>query len=123
MDHFKIDQKLLNSVMVDLRARGCLLSFEEVTRVVDLISEEVIYRYVDQLITQVETILEINPHLTEREILEIVAKNVVEYLGAEAASIRIYDPGGKRCSLLDLIPLKKRIVRRRSPLKIPSPAK
>jgi len=93
MDWFKIDQKLLKSVMVDLRTRGYPLSFEEVTRVVNLIAEEVIHRYVDQLISQVETILEINPHLAEREILEIVAKNVVEYLGAEAASIRIYDPG------------------------------
>jgi len=93
MDHFKIDQRLLKSIMVDLRAKGCSLSFEEVTRVVDLISEEVIYRYVDHLISQVENILEINPHLAEKEILEIVAKNVVEYLEAEAASIRIYDPG------------------------------
>jgi signal transduction histidine kinase len=41
----------------------------------------------------VETILEINPHLSEKEILEAVAKSVVEYLGAEAAGIRIYDPG------------------------------
>ena len=93
MDHFKIDQKLLESIMTDLKAKGCNLSFEEVTRVVDLITEEVIYRYVDHLISQVETIMEINPHLTEKEILETVAKNVVEYLGAEAASIRIYDPG------------------------------
>jgi signal transduction histidine kinase len=93
MDHFKIDQKLLESIMADLRTKGCTLSFEEVTRVVDLITEEVIYRYVDRLISQVETILEINPHLNEREILETVAKNVVEYLGAEAASLRIYDPG------------------------------
>ena len=93
MDHFKIDQKLLESIMADLKAKGCNLSFEEVTRVVDLITEEVIYRYVDRLISQVETIMEINPHLTEREILETVAKNVVEYLGAEAASLRIFDPG------------------------------
>jgi GAF domain-containing protein len=93
MDHFKIDQKLLESIMADLREKGCSLSFGEVTRVVDLITEEVIYRYVDRLISQAETILEINPHLTEKEILEAVAKNVVEYLGAEAASIRIYDPG------------------------------
>jgi signal transduction histidine kinase len=93
MDHFKIDQKLLESIMANLKAKGCTLSFEEVSRVVDLITEEVIYRYVDQLISQAETILEINPHLTEKEILESVAKNVVEYLGAEAASIRIYDPG------------------------------
>jgi signal transduction histidine kinase len=93
MDHFKIDQKLLESIMADLRAKGCTLSFGEVIRVVDLITEEVIYRYVDRLISQVETILEINPHLNEKEILETVAKNVVEYLGAEAASLRIYDPG------------------------------
>jgi signal transduction histidine kinase len=93
MDHFKIDQKLLESIMADLKAKGCTLSFGEVTRVVDMITQEVIDRYVDQLISQVETILEINPHFAEKEILEIVAKNVVEYLGAEAASIRIYDPG------------------------------
>ena len=93
MDHFKIDQKLLESIMADLKEKGCILSFEEVTRVVDLITEEVIYHYVDRLIGQTETILEINPHLSEKEILETVAKNVVEYLGAEAASLRIYDPG------------------------------
>jgi signal transduction histidine kinase len=93
MDHFKIDQELLESIMADLKEKGCALSFEEVTRVVGLITEEVIYRYVDRLISQAETILEINPTLREKEILEAVAKNVVEYLGAEAASLRIYDPG------------------------------
>ncbi len=93
MDHFKIDQKLLESIMADLTEKGCSLSFEEVTRVVDMITEQVIYRYVGRLISQAETILEIDPTLTEKEILETVAKNVVEYLGAEAASIRIYDPG------------------------------
>jgi signal transduction histidine kinase len=93
MDHFKIDQELLKSIMADLKEKGCTLSFKEVTKVVDLITEEVIYRYVDRLISQVETVLEINPHLSEKEILEAVAKSVVEYLGAEAASIRIYDPG------------------------------
>jgi GAF domain-containing protein len=35
---------------------------------------------------------EINPSLTEKEILQAVARSVVEYLGAEAASIRVYDP-------------------------------
>ncbi len=93
MDHFKIDQKLLESIMADLKGKGCTFSLEEVTKVVDLITEEVIYRYVDRLISQAESILEINPSLTEKEILETVAKNVVEFLGAEGASIRIYDPG------------------------------
>jgi len=93
MDHFKIDRKLLESIMAGLREKGCSLSLEEVSRVVDLITEEVIYRYVDRLISQAETVLEINPTLTEKEILETVAKTVVEYLGAEASSLRIYDPG------------------------------
>jgi signal transduction histidine kinase len=93
MDHFKIDRKLLESIMAGLREKGCALSFEEVSRVVDLITEDVIYRYVDRLISQAETVLEINPTLTEKEILETVAKTVVEFLGAEAASLRIYDPG------------------------------
>ncbi len=93
MDHFKIDRNLLESIMNDLKEKGCTLSLKEVTRVVDLVTEEVIFRYVEQLISKVEAILEINPYLSEKEILEAVAKNVVEYLGAEAASIRIYNPG------------------------------
>ena len=93
MDHFKINPELLESIAANLKEKGCPLSFEEVASVVDLITKEVIYGYVDRLISQAETILEINPTLTEKEILEIVAKNVVEYLGAEAASLRIYDPG------------------------------
>jgi len=92
MDHFKIDQKLLESIIANLKEKGCSLSSEEVATVVELIREEVLYRYVDRLISQVETILEINPSLTEKEILQAVARSVVEYLGAEAASIRIFDP-------------------------------
>jgi len=92
MDYFKIDQKLVESIMADVKEKGCNFSLEEVAAVVDLIKDEVLYRYVDRLISQVETILEINPSLTEKEILQEVAKSIVEYLQAEAASIRIYNP-------------------------------
>jgi signal transduction histidine kinase len=93
MDHFKIDRNFVESIMGSLKEKGCTLSLEEVMTVVDLIREEVLYQYVERLISQVETILEINPSLSEKEILETVAKNVADYLGAEAVSIRIYDPG------------------------------
>jgi signal transduction histidine kinase len=79
--------------MADLKEKGYPLSFEELARVVDLITEEVVYHYVDRLISQVENILEINPILEEKEILEEVAKNIVLFFKAGAASIRIYDPG------------------------------
>jgi len=95
MDRFKIEGNLVESVMTRLNEKGCLLSVEEVATAVDLIKEEVLYQYVDRLISQAETILEINPSLTEKEILQTLARNVVEFLGAEAASIRIYDPGRK----------------------------
>ena len=93
MDYFKTDQNLLESIIGSLKRKGYDLSLEEVQSVADLINEEVLFQYVDRLINRSETILEINPSFTEKEILEALAKNVVEFLGAEAASIRIYDPG------------------------------
>ena len=93
MDRLRIDQNVLESITTNLKRGGYGLRPEEVTGVVDMITGDVIYQYVDRLISQSEAVLEINPSLTEKEILEIVAKNVVEFLGAEAASIRIYDPG------------------------------
>jgi len=93
MDHFEIDQNLLESIRGSLKEKGYGLSLEEVKTVADLIEEEVLFQYVDRLISRSETILEINPSFTEKEILQALAQNVVEFLGAEAASIRIYDPG------------------------------
>jgi hypothetical protein len=93
MDHLKIDPDYLESIMGRLKQKGYKLSPEEVRTVADLVKEEGLFQYVDRLITQAETVLEIDPSLTEEKILEALAKNVVEFLGAEAASIRIYDPG------------------------------
>ena len=91
MDQFKVDQKILD-FMAGLKEKGSQPFFEEVVDVVNLIKDELLYQYVDRLITQVESILETDPSLSEQQILETVAKNVVEFLEAEAASIRIYDP-------------------------------
>jgi signal transduction histidine kinase len=95
MDPLKIDQKHLESISSRLLEKGIHLSLEEVNRVADLIKDEMLYGYVNRLITQVEKILDIDPSLTEREILQLVARTVVENLGAEASSIRIYDPEKK----------------------------
>jgi signal transduction histidine kinase len=93
MSPFKIDQKLVESITANLREKGFGLSLEEVSIVADFIKEEVLFQYMDQVISQAETILEISPSLTEKEILQTLARNVVVFLEAEAASIRIYDPG------------------------------
>lgn len=88
-----IDRKLIESVISQLGQRGCHLSFDEAVIIVNVVKDEVLYHYMDRVITQAESILEINPNLTEQEILEAMAKNVVVFLNAEASSIRIYDPG------------------------------
>ncbi len=93
MDGSKLDPKFVQSVMQKLEERGCSLSLREVSTVVDLVKEEVVSEYVSRLVSHVENILEIDPSLEEKEILEEVAKNIVLFLGAGAASIRIYDPG------------------------------
>ena len=92
MDYFDIAQKLVGSVREILGKKGYDLSMDAVAEITQLTQQEVIDEYVDRMISQAETILEINPSLTEQEILQAVARIVVEFLGAEAASIRIYDP-------------------------------
>jgi len=91
MDTLVIHQDHLESIKSRLSEKGLHLSLEEVNGVIGLIKDEVGYRYLKQLITQVEKILEIDFTLTESEILQLVARTIMEYLGAEAATIRIYD--------------------------------
>jgi signal transduction histidine kinase len=86
------DQELIQLIADKLEEKGCHLSHKEVVTVFNVIKEEALFHYVDQVISQADTIIEINPSLSEQEILEALARNVVEFLSAEAASIRIYDP-------------------------------
>lgn len=88
----RIDQELIESTVLQLKERGCNLSHEEASIVIDVIKERVLFHYIDQVIHQADAILDINPSLTEKEILESLARNVVDFLEAQAASIRIYNP-------------------------------
>jgi signal transduction histidine kinase len=91
MDRFDIDRNLVHTILTNLIEKGCKLALDDLVDIVNVVKEEVLFRYVDRLISQIESIIEINPSLGEKEILQSVAQNVVEFLGAEAASIRIHD--------------------------------
>jgi hypothetical protein len=95
MDHFSSDQKILESISSRLKEKNINLSIEDLPTVVDQIKDEILYWHVKRLINRVETILEIDPSPPENEILQTLAKNVQEYLGAEFASIWLYDPDGE----------------------------
>jgi signal transduction histidine kinase/putative methionine-R-sulfoxide reductase with GAF domain len=72
--------------------KGSELSQKELGDVVREVQSRVVYDEVERLVDEVENIIEINPNLSEMEILESAAKRIVDYLGAAAASIRIFDP-------------------------------
>jgi signal transduction histidine kinase len=48
--------------------------------------------FLDQLTQKVDDIVEIDPDLSEPQILERATRYMVEFLGAHSASVRIYDP-------------------------------
>lgn len=52
---------------------------------------DLFYRFVDHLLLNVDEIVQINPELEMRQILQLLAENIVRYLDAKSASIRIYD--------------------------------
>ncbi len=91
----KIDSKALEFIKSRLLEKGINLPLEGVCEVADFIKDEILYWYVNRLITQAEGIFSIDPSLTEKEILKFVARAVVEYFDAEVASIRISDPERK----------------------------
>jgi signal transduction histidine kinase len=92
MDDLKIDIELLDRIESHLKKKGMNLSPEDLSMVVHLTRDKILYGYVNSIISQVEKILAIDPSLTEEEILQTLAKNIVEYFDAQIASIRIYNP-------------------------------
>jgi signal transduction histidine kinase len=88
----KRDGGVIDSLMENPRVKGSGLSPEELSEVVREVQNEITYDEVKRLVDEVENIIEINPNLSEMEILERAAKHIVEYLGAAAASLRIFDP-------------------------------
>lgn len=89
------EEGMISSLMKNPRIRGLGLSHEELGEIVCEVRNQVTSDEVNRLVDEVENIIEINPNLSEMEILEDAAKRIVESLGAAAASIRIFDPQKK----------------------------
>ncbi len=56
------------------------------------LEEHVIYDFLGRVIRQVDEIVDIDPDLAEPRILEIATQYMVDFLDAQSASVRIYDP-------------------------------
>ncbi len=88
----RIDQRLVEAVLARFRARRINVSSNDIASVVELVGEEILYHFADHLVNQIEAILEIDPSLSEKEILQAVASRVADYFRAKVVTIRIYDP-------------------------------
>ncbi len=95
MGHLKFDSDLMGSFVTRLKEKGFDFPPEDLSAIIDLMEEEILARYVDRLINQIDEIIEISPSLNEREILQALARIVAQYLKADSTSIRIYDPDSR----------------------------
>ncbi len=96
--------KVFESFLRQLNEKGCHLSADDQAAVIGLVRDDILYQYTDRLISYVDTILEIDPSLSEKEIVQALLKNVVEYLGVDAATIRVYEPGSQAMVLYGSFP-------------------
>jgi len=87
-----INQELLDRAIFHLREKGVNLSLEDLSTGVNILRDEILHPFLKEVVNQIEKTAAIDPSLTEKEILQIVAKNIVDYLGAQVASMRIYNP-------------------------------
>lgn len=95
MGHLKFDREIFELFSAGLREKGYNFHPGDISTIIDIMEDEILFRYVDRLIRQTDAIQELAPSLNERKILQALARIVVEYLKAEAASVRIYDPESK----------------------------
>jgi GAF domain-containing protein len=68
------------------------LSEEEIKELASYLRKHFISATIGQVVRLVEEVISIDPSLEWKEILEAAAKKLVDFLHAEAASIRIFDP-------------------------------
>src|SRR4030042_778346 len=61
-------------------------------KVMGWVEHHVLSSFLHQVVHQVDEIVDIDPDLPEPKILERATRYMVEFLGAQSASVRIYDP-------------------------------
>jgi signal transduction histidine kinase len=73
-------------------AKGCSDQKDFWLFLMEWIEQHVLSEFLDQVIRQVDEVVEIDPDLSERQILEKATQYMVEFLKARSGSVRIYDP-------------------------------
>lgn len=85
-------QDLVRRIEEESRAKEIFVDKDFWVFLTEWIEEHVLSEFLGQVTRQVDEIVEIDPDLPEPEILERATRFMVDFLGARAASVRIYDP-------------------------------
>ncbi|MBW1701024.1 MAG: GAF domain-containing sensor histidine kinase [Deltaproteobacteria bacterium] len=84
--------KLITAIKQEPWAKGVSDDKAFLVTLIKWIEQDVIPGFLDQVIRQVDDMIDINPDLSEPEILGKATRYMVDFLGAHHASVRIYDP-------------------------------
>lgn len=86
------------------------------TRLIEWIENQVLSEFLTQFVKQIDEIIEINPKLPEQEILAKATYHMVDFLRADSASVRIYDPYTEHMLSYGSYPHKEEMRRTHIPL-------
>jgi len=89
---WKNAEKFKNTIQSQSWASQCPMTEEFLDRLIDWIKQDVFPAFLAEVVSQVDSIVEIDPDLPERQILTKATRYMVDFLGALSASVRIYDP-------------------------------
>ena len=89
---FQGPKNLIKSVMEEDWVKAGSPNDEFWTKLAEWIYDVLLPEFMTQYIQQIDEIMDINPGLSERQILELVAMHMMQSLDASYASVRIYDP-------------------------------
>jgi signal transduction histidine kinase len=93
---WKNAEKLKNSIQSQAWAANCQLTEEFLAQLADWIKQYAFPDFLAEVVSQVDSIVDIDPDLPERQILTKATRYMVDFLGALSASVRIYDPATGR---------------------------
>jgi signal transduction histidine kinase len=93
---WKNAEKLKHTIQSQAWAANCHLTEEFLAQLIGWIEQDVFPDFLAEVVSQVDSIVEIDPDLPERQILAKATRYMVDFLGARSASVRIYDPATGR---------------------------
>ena len=87
-----MDEIIIHFLRTNPILAKCNLTEADMIELAGILRKQCVSPHVEQVVRMVEEVISIDPALERKEILEAAAKKIVQFLHADGASIRIFDP-------------------------------